>query len=167
MQHLIVSGKLPCTKEECATLAAIHLRIYELNYMKALEEEERKRHEKRMSSLKSQDGDAASRKKSSVSPAAAAASAPPNIETAYTLKPIDNKIIEEDENVSEAEQSSVSAPAPQPSVPSTPIAPEATVKQNEITTVVEGEKEKDKEPAAIITVNNTTGELVPQGKYKI
>lgn len=40
MQNLIISGKLPCTKDECATLAALHLRIYELNYLNSLREEE-------------------------------------------------------------------------------------------------------------------------------
>ncbi len=38
MQMLIVQGKLPCTKEESTTLAAIQLRIYELNYIKTIEE---------------------------------------------------------------------------------------------------------------------------------
>jgi hypothetical protein len=42
MQRLIVDGKLPCTKEECATLAAIQLRIYELAYIKAHQEEKQK-----------------------------------------------------------------------------------------------------------------------------
>ena len=46
MQNLIVTGKLPCTKEECATLAAINLRICELNYIRLLDEEE-KRHQKK------------------------------------------------------------------------------------------------------------------------
>jgi hypothetical protein len=39
MQGLIVSGKLPCTKDECATLAAIQLRIYEILYIKNMEDE--------------------------------------------------------------------------------------------------------------------------------
>lgn len=30
MQNIIITGKLPCTIEECTTLAAIQLRIYEL-----------------------------------------------------------------------------------------------------------------------------------------
>ena len=38
MQMLIVHGKLPCTKEESTTLAAIQLRIYELSYIKTIEE---------------------------------------------------------------------------------------------------------------------------------
>jgi hypothetical protein len=42
MQHLIVSGKLPCSKDECAMLAALQLRIYELNYIRLMEEEEEK-----------------------------------------------------------------------------------------------------------------------------
>ena len=39
MQNLIVSGKLPCTKDECATLAAIQLRIYELTQTEGSDEE--------------------------------------------------------------------------------------------------------------------------------
>ena len=42
MQSLIVSGKLPCTKEESCTLAAIQYRIYELAYMKLVDEEKEK-----------------------------------------------------------------------------------------------------------------------------
>jgi hypothetical protein len=40
MQKLIITGKLPCTKEECATLASIELRILELYYSKIITEEE-------------------------------------------------------------------------------------------------------------------------------
>lgn len=43
MQSLIVTGKLPSTKDECATLAALNLRIYELNYIRLMEEEEERR----------------------------------------------------------------------------------------------------------------------------
>lgn len=56
MQNLIVSGKLPSTKDECATLAALHLRVYELNYMRLLEEEEEKQQMKmNMAAKKSKD----------------------------------------------------------------------------------------------------------------
>lgn len=58
MQSLIVSGKLPCTKDECATLAAIHLRIYELTYIKILEEEDedlKKLHPRNSSKVKSEN----------------------------------------------------------------------------------------------------------------
>ena len=40
MQNIIVNGKLPSTKDECATLAAIQLRIYELAYYAELKERE-------------------------------------------------------------------------------------------------------------------------------
>jgi len=43
MQTLIVSGKLPCTKDECATLAAIQLRVYELSYKRMIKEEHEER----------------------------------------------------------------------------------------------------------------------------
>lgn len=43
MQSLIITGKLPSTKDECATLAALNLRIYELSYMRMMEEEEERR----------------------------------------------------------------------------------------------------------------------------
>lgn len=43
MQSLIISGKLPSTKDECATLAALNLRIYELSYIRMMEEEEERR----------------------------------------------------------------------------------------------------------------------------
>lgn len=46
MQNLIVNGNLHCTKQECAKLAAIQLRIIELSYLKKLEEEEREKQEK-------------------------------------------------------------------------------------------------------------------------
>lgn len=39
MRHLIVSGKLPCTKDECAMLAAIQWRLYELDYLKMLDDD--------------------------------------------------------------------------------------------------------------------------------
>lgn len=43
MQNLIITGKLPSTKDECASLAALNLRIYELNYIRLMEEEEERR----------------------------------------------------------------------------------------------------------------------------
>ena len=39
MQNMIVTGRLHCTKQECAKLAAIQLRIIELSYLHKLEEE--------------------------------------------------------------------------------------------------------------------------------
>ena len=39
MQNLIVNGNLHCTKQECAKLAAIQIRILELSYIKKFEEE--------------------------------------------------------------------------------------------------------------------------------
>jgi hypothetical protein len=39
MQNLIVNGNLHCTKQECAKLAAIQIRIIELSYIKKFEEE--------------------------------------------------------------------------------------------------------------------------------
>lgn len=119
MQHLITTGKLPCTKEECATLAAINLRIYELNYIKLLEEEEKKlqrKHEKRTNSQKSEFLDE-SRKKSAIS-----SPATPTTEIAehhhhqtttimqlkqQHSKDLDNKIVEEDENVIDESNSTV------------------------------------------------------------
>ncbi len=41
MQNMIVSGRLHCSKQECAKLAAIQLRIIELSYLRKLEEEEK------------------------------------------------------------------------------------------------------------------------------
>ncbi|CAF0890793.1 unnamed protein product [Brachionus calyciflorus] len=38
MQNLIVTSKLPCSKEESATLAAINLRILEINFIKSMTE---------------------------------------------------------------------------------------------------------------------------------
>lgn len=38
---MIVSGRLHCSKQECAKLAAIQLRIIELSYLRKLEEEEK------------------------------------------------------------------------------------------------------------------------------
>lgn len=46
MQSLIVNGKLPCTKEECATLGAIQFRIYELSYIRMIEIQAEKRKKK-------------------------------------------------------------------------------------------------------------------------
>jgi hypothetical protein len=40
MQNLILMGKLPSTKDECATLAAIQLRIYELAYYAEFKDKE-------------------------------------------------------------------------------------------------------------------------------
>ncbi len=37
MLNMIISGKLPCNKDECTTLAAIQLRIHELNHFKSKE----------------------------------------------------------------------------------------------------------------------------------
>jgi hypothetical protein len=53
MQGLIVSGKLPCTKDECATLAAIQLRIYEISYMKSMEDEKTETSEEQPLNVKS------------------------------------------------------------------------------------------------------------------
>jgi hypothetical protein len=47
MQSLIVSGKLPCTKEECASLAAIQLRVFEINYARLLHSNHEQRRLKR------------------------------------------------------------------------------------------------------------------------
>ncbi len=109
MQHLIVSGRLPCTKDECATLAAINLRIYELNYIKMIEEEEEKKlqrkNEKRMSSQKSEALAENRNKSAALNPLAGLVSSrsaeASNLNESYIPKPFDHKIIEEDENVSE------------------------------------------------------------------
>ena len=46
MQSLIINGKLPCTKDECATLGAIQFRIYELSYIRMIEIQAEKRKKK-------------------------------------------------------------------------------------------------------------------------
>jgi hypothetical protein len=61
MQSLILTGKLPCTKDEASTLGAIQLRIYELSYQSKAREEEYELRERESSKNNDNDNEDASK----------------------------------------------------------------------------------------------------------
>ncbi len=97
---LIVNGKLPCTKDESITLAAIQLRIYELNYTKTIEELKQKKKAKRIiKNLEIQNANQENKRNQEFSPTPLQIEQPPDnlLLTSNLNEPL-NLIVEQSES---------------------------------------------------------------------
>lgn len=58
MQTLILSGRLPCTRDEASTLGAIQLRLFEIDFQRKCEEEESAKLDEMSERTEKADGEA-------------------------------------------------------------------------------------------------------------